>query len=250
MKRFLFILTLACTTTFFAKSQDYSLFNHLNVSLRISTMGIGVEAATPINDYFRARAGLDILSTSTNYFDISFDYGNNLYDAFGYVPNYCVKLNFGMYHGHLLADFHPIPTSIFHITAGVFLGYTKITADGYLADSNGNEATLLPGYEWPHLEWGGRKIDVTGGRTKFDLQLGLPVKPYVGFGLGRSITKSRLGFKFELGVLYQGNYVLKQDGHKQNFNGTDINELDDVGEYMKWLKVWPIVNVQLTYRIF
>lgn len=251
MKHCFLILVLACAIHFSAKSQDYSLFSHLNVGLRVSTMGIGVEAATPLNDYFRARAGFDILTFKTSYFDISLnDYSDDLYDSFGYVPDYRLKAKLGMFHGHLLADFHPIPSGIFHITAGVFLGSTKVTADGYLADSNGKESELLPGKEWPHLELDGRIIDVTGGRAKLDLQLGLPVKPYVGVGIGRSVTKSRLGFKFELGVLYQGDYTLKQGGHKLELSDTGIDTLEDVDKYTKWLQFWPMVNFQLTYRIF
>lgn len=255
MKRRFLILALTCMTYVFAQAQEYTPLSHLNVGLRVSTMGIGVEAATPLNKYFRARAGVDIMTFSTNYFNIELnDWSDDLRNSFGYVPDYRVKGKLGMFHGHLLADFHPMPTGIFHITAGVFLGSTKVTADGYLADSNDNESVLLPGEEWPHLELDGRVIDVTGGRAKVDLQLGLPVKPYVGIGIGRAVTNSRFGFKFELGVLYQGNYTLKQGGHKLDLADFDIDDngdmMDDIHQYTDWLKLWPMVNFQLTYRIF
>jgi len=230
---------------------DKIAFNHLNLSLRLNTLGFGLEAATPLNEQFVLRGGFDL-------FPISF--GNHTYSlrkefsqleyAFGYIPQYRGKAKVNFFNGHVLADFYPIKTGIFHITAGVFIGSNKATLDGFLSDPNDNPAKLLPGYEWPVFEYGNHRIDLTGGNLDFDLKLGNVIKPYVGVGLGRAFSKNKFGFKVELGVMYQGDYTLKQNGSEFRFGDIILSDGKDAEDYEKWLKWWPMLNFQLTYRIF
>lgn len=250
MKKILLILVLTCSiTTIWA--QDQKAFSHFNIALRASTTGVGLEAATPLHKNFNARAGFNFIGFNTGYHNFDLDDNNNeLYDAIGFIPNYRMKAKFNLAHGHLLADYHPLAKGIFHITAGVYLGSNKTKAKGFLSDENNNMVELQDGFEWPILDFDGHEINTEGGRIDLDLRLGNAIKPYLGFGLGHAVTQKRLGFKFELGVLYQGDYSLKQNGKKVSFSDTEINNFQDVDKYTKWLKWWPMLNFQLTYNIF
>ncbi len=226
-------------------------FSHINVSLRFNTLGIGIEAATPLSNKFNLRAGFDIIPFNIS--ERSLDLRDELKRidyAFGYIPGYRAKGKINFFNAHILADFHPVERGIFHITAGFFIGSNKAELSGYLSDSNNNPAQLLPGYEWPVLEYENHTIDLTGGRLDFDLKLGKAIKPYLGVGIGQAVTKKRFGFKFDLGVMYQGDYSLKQNGIDFKFNEAIIEEVGDIDDYTKWLKWWPMVNLQVTYRIF
>ncbi|MDH6306175.1 hypothetical protein M2459_002889 [Parabacteroides sp. PF5-5] len=251
---FLLIAVLIISSqSFSAIGQEYKPFSKLDASLRFSTMGLGLEAITPLSPNFRARAGVDYLGFNTSHYNISLeDNGGYLNKAFGYTPDYRAKFGLSMFHGHLLVDYHPMPTGIFYITAGVYAGSNKIDLDGFLSNpENDNMAVLLPGMEWPELDLDGHKIDVTNGYVEdLELKLGGAIKPYLGFGLGRTFGKSKFGYKVELGVLYQGDYSVKQSGVKIDEDSTGLNDFEDIDKYTKWLKWWPMVNFQLTYNIF
>lgn len=248
------LILLLFFTKLTAQTKEYyegGPFSHLNVSLRASTMGVGLEAATPLNSYFKLRAGINYVGFKTKSYDISLEDNNgNLEDALGYIPDYNMKPELNFTNGHILIDFHPVKKGIFHITAGAFIGKNRLKAKGFLADEDGNQATLLPGKSWPQLEFDGNLLDINDGRLNAEIQMGQIVKPYAGLGLGRAISKSKVSFKFELGVIYQGDYSIKQNGRKVQTSQFKGENFEDVDEYTKWLKWWPMMNFQLTYRIF
>ncbi|NDV70108.1 hypothetical protein [Dysgonomonas sp. 25] len=257
MKTFLLsIFTLLASITAFAQEKKFyegGPLSHLSIGLRASTMGGGVELATPLNSYFKMRAGINYIGFSTGSFDISLDdHNNHLYDAIGYVPDYKMKPKLDFLNGSLLIDFHPMKSGIFHITVGAFIGKNQLKARGYLFNGDtGERASLLdPNGEWPKLEFDGNELNIDGGRLDANIQLGEIVKPYAGIGLGRSITKNRVGFKFELGVIYQGDYSIKQNGRKVDTTNLKTENFEDADQYTKWLRWWPMLNFQLTYRIF
>jgi len=83
------------------------------------------------------------------------------------------------------------------------------------------------------------------------LDMGNSIKPYFGIGLGRTIPRNRIGFTFELGLVYQGKYTLSSPNlNKAGYNW--VNEMSDeldipVSEgTLNW---WPMINLSLTYRI-
>ncbi|MDR2384286.1 MAG: hypothetical protein LBD80_01300 [Tannerella sp.] len=235
-----------------ATAQEYSPFSHLNVALRASTLGGGIELATPLNKHLKVRSGLDYFKYNVPYNNFSLsDDGGELYAAFGYVPDLRMKEEISFVHGHLLIDFHPVPKGIFHITAGAFVGTNRIHADGFLSDSNDDPAELKSGYEWPSIVTDGREIDFSEGKSKVDILSENTVKPYFGLGLGNAVTRHRIGFKFELGLLYQGDFSIEQNGQQiGTINGKGINNVDGFGEYIDLFKWWPVLGIQLTYRIF
>lgn len=225
--------------------------SHLNVALRLSTMGVGLEAATPLNSYFKLRAGINYMGYKSPSFDLSLDDpDNSLTEAFGEIPDYNMKGELNFTNGHVLVDFHPVKKGIFHITAGAFIGKNQLKANGFLADMDGNPVQLKEGQDWPYIEFDGHKLELNDANLDATLQLGSVIKPYFGLGLGRAISKSRVSFKFELGVIYQGDYTLKQNGKKLDIIENATENFEDIDTYTQWLKWWPMLNFQLTYRIF
>ncbi|GHV49528.1 hypothetical protein FACS1894181_08720 [Bacteroidia bacterium] len=248
----LFVLALLAGTPAFAQ-EDFYPFSHLAVGVKTSTFGYGLELAAPLNNNFVLRAGINLTAgAKTPYMNVIFsDNDNTFSDAFGYVPEYRAKADIGFTHGNLLLDIHP--GGIFHITAGVFAGQSKIKVNGFLADwRNGNEtAVLKPGYTWPVLELGDQQMELVDGRANLELQMGNSIKPYIGLGVGRAVAKnSNVSFKFELGAIYLGNYTLKQNGTVLDLAASKDPDVQDVHDVLSLLKWWPMMNFQLSFRLF
>lgn len=228
-----------------------SFLSHLSVGLRASTLGVGVQAATGLNDYFKLRAGIDYFSLKPGEWSIGLDDPDGEFErAFGYTPDYNLKGEISFINGNVLVDFHPTK-GIFHITSGVFLGTNKLKARGLLTDRNGDAAKLKPGQtQWPVVDFDGHPLQLDNANLGADLQLGGVIKPYFGLGLGRAIANKRVSFKFELGMIYQGGYALKQDGKKIQAVENAARNFEDIDTYTNLLKWWPVLNFQLSYKIF
>lgn len=226
-------------------------FSHLNVSVGVSTLGINIEAATPLTQNLKLRGGLNFFNFNSSQYDIDIDDENgSLYEAFGIEPTYEMKAKLNTFHAHALVDYYPFKKGIFHLTAGFYIGNTKIKSNGFLTNGEGTPVTILPGYDWPTLEFDGYELDITNGELNAELTLGNVIKPYFGIGLGRAVSKRKFGVKFELGVLYQGDYTLKQNNKKVGTTSDLTASIEDADKYTKWLSWWPMVNLQLNYRIF
>ncbi|MDR2854385.1 MAG: hypothetical protein LBV31_03665, partial [Prevotellaceae bacterium] len=84
------------------------------------------------------------------------------------------------------------------------------------------------------------------------------VKPYLGIGLGKTIPNSRIGFRFDLGVLYLGKIKFISDNVEgANFTiSSDQMKAEDVGDAALTLfkvvtaPVFPNMQFTLSYRIF
>lgn len=233
-------------------------FSHLGIGVKVSTLGYGFEAATPLSDLFIVRIGIHLtngLGTGYINFPIPDDKDDNgiyLSDRFGYVPDYRAKMGPDFTHGNLLLDFHP--QGIFHFTAGLFLGTSNFKLNGYLSDYRNNNklAILNQSYEWPTIDIGGEKVDLTDGRSNIDLQIGSRnINPYFGVGVGRAVPKNnRLAFKFELGGLWMRGYTLTNNAQALDISMSEQELLRDLHHYLiKYAKVWPMLNLQLSFRL-
>ena len=243
------ILTVA---VFPALAQEYvAPFSQFSVAIKSSTLGYGLEVASPLDAKFVLRAGLNLTAgLQSDYLNIALpDETNELYDAFGYIPDYRAKLGMNFVHGNLLVDFHP--AGIFHITAGFYLGQSNFALKGFLADwGNYNQpAVLKPGYSWPTVDLGDQELVLTDGRANIDLQLGGIVKPYFGIGVGRAVSKNNnLSVKFEIGAIYLGPYSLKQDNRRLDLSSSNDPSVKDVHNVLKEIIAYPILNLQLSWR--
>lgn len=252
MKILLYLIAITGFATASAQYRDASekvFLSHLDIALRVNTYGVGVEIATPVSRKFDLRLGGDVFPFSLGHLSAKFkDELKPLEYYFGYIPKYRTKLNVDFYNAHVLLDYYPLSAGLFHITAGVYAGSSRAKFDGYVSDPDGRPAQLQPGYEWPVVEYAGNTFDLAGGNLDFDLKLGNKVKPYLGVGFDTG--GRRVGFKVEMGVIYQGKYELKQNGQPFRFNKTLIKDFEDVDKYTEWFEWWPILNFQVIYRLF
>ena len=156
------------------------------VGARISTLGLGLEAATAINPYLTVRGVINGFNYSKDYTD---DDGNE----------YEGKLK--LFTAGTLLDVHP------------FQGVFRITAGGLLNDFslNGNTKDGQT-FEYKTDDFTYRSTD---GRA--DAKIDFPsFAPYLGLGWGRPIKPDgNFWFSFDVGVMLQGS--LKAD---LNLTGT------------------------------
>ena len=234
--------------------EERKFLNNLGVSIKASPfLGYVVEVSTAIRKQLTLRAGLNLTKgISVGQYNIELDYDEDLEDSFGYIPNFRAKPTPNFSHGNVLLDYHP--GGVFHITAGLFVGATKVEANGYLADEYNKKAVLLPGKNWPSVEIDDNtRMDFKDGKAELGIRIGRAVKPYFGLGFGRAVPKKRMSFKFEMGMLYQGNkYVAKQNNKVYDLSTSTQAEFRDMDKMLNYpiFGFWPQMNFQLSYRIF
>jgi len=227
-------------------------FYEWTFSAGVSTMGLTLEALTPITKSLKLRGGIDIFYYDSKHYDIGIDDpDDNFKKLLSYKPNLSIKGKPLLLHAHALVDYYPVVDGLFFFSGGFYFGQNKTKLDGYLIDPDGNRSVLPDGTEWPDIDFQGNKIKVTDGDISADVTLGNIIKPYLGIGIGRVVSSKKFGFSFELGMMYQGDYTIKQNGSKIIF---DINDAFDYNEKAeKWLdriKWWPKVSFQVRYRLF
>lgn len=168
-----FILSiLALTTTaraqssLFKDASDYAPFKHIEAGVKVGTMGIGVDIATPINKNINVRAGISFMPqiTLTKGYKIatvgsvnednspqaqeqrlkklcgylSDMIGDSLYkNVDEYVDmNHQVKF----YNAHLLVDWYPFKKKNWHFTAGLYIGPKNV---GKAINADWESATMV-----------------------------------------------------------------------------------------------------------
>ncbi|MDR0334063.1 MAG: hypothetical protein LBI15_11470 [Dysgonamonadaceae bacterium] len=251
MRKLLLTAILACTFVFFANAQSFTRFS---AGIDAGTYGGGVWGATNLTDNFMLRAGF-------NYF--GFNMSSEL-DATmdGFVrgtntPVNDVNTSFGypqlrMPHGRVMVDWYPAPNGIFSLTLGTYLGAFNINIDGQVKDYE--RLVAEHGGQLTFEEFGVSLNPRNDGSFDGKLRLGNAIKPYFGIGLGRSIPKNRIGFRFDLGVAYQGNWKFISDqasidNVRDQIDGQEVpDDLGFINTVLDLAKFWPVLNFSLSYK--
>ncbi|MDR1553386.1 MAG: hypothetical protein LBS69_07990 [Prevotellaceae bacterium] len=240
------IIAVLCCFAFSTATMAQKAFDQLAVGLEAGTYGPGITASTSLFPNFKLRGGFDIFSLSPSLdFDISPD---------GYIPDanahseqlsgslFDPKLSFVNFK--LLLDYYPWKNGIFSLSAGFYLGSNSVSMKGKINNYNPDVIFEL-------------NDDIivkprTDGTFDAKVKLGGIVKPYFGIGLGRSIANKRIAFKFDVGIIYQGDF--KFDSKQIYISQEDQNTLNNSDELSdlpkKIFKLWPMLNFTLSYRIF
>ncbi len=206
--------------------------------------GFGGYVATSLLPNLKARIGMDYLTYSYKD-EISFSAPavNEMdIDMKGELSG--TKLKFPNFKA--LIDYYPT-NGIFCLTAGFYIGNNNVKTNGMI---DGYEEYVAQDMD-PAFEFNDVVIQpYPDGSFNAKLKMGNSFKPYLGIGLGRTIPKSRIGFKFDLGVVFQGDYTIESDNVKQGIQ--KIN--DEVAEFdlpfpKEMLKLWPMMSFSLSYRI-
>lgn len=272
MKKILFIAaTLATLNSNAQISGDSNLFNHLSVGAGVGTTGIGIEVGTTVLPFITLRAGVDVMPKVSYSSTIDVDKPSDWYTLApivrkAYLPNESsssteevdIEGSMKNVNGKLLLDIYTGKNSKFHFTVGAYFGnkelinvkgrgnvltaletYNKDVEDGI--PGVGTEKFLADGYE----------LGVDKGRTRFVAETS-PVKPYVGFGIGRSVPRKRVGCKFEMGALFWGKPKIK-DYYKNEYitkDNFDDGDTRDVFDIIDKISIYPSLKLTIFGRIF
>ena len=271
MKKLFVLALVALGTTQGLRAQndiEFGYFNHMSVGVSVGTDGIGFDLAAPISDYAAVRGGFSFMPTIKVDDEIHFTRDQNTYEK-----DIKVQGKSKIFDGKLLLDFYPFKTSSFHLTAGAFFGseeFGNIVNKSAILKHRSDYGTVglivgtapKPEYEVSTDMNGNAKIKLKSNGFK----------PYLGIGFGRAVQKnSRLGFSFDAGVKFWGKpgvYAKAIDHNDPNIDRTKTESLkehhfrfDDLGdddnkdlrdafETIEKIKVYPVLNLRLTYRIF
>ena len=223
MKRFLLLLitaTFACST-YAQNPSEGGAFENFGVNLKVGALyGAGIDFSTSLHPMVKARVGFSYLGYDVmDQFDISSSSGG-LNEG---------KIQFS--NANVLVDFFPMKNGVFHITAGAYIGKNNVT---------------IGGDDFDPFQLNDFIINPKDGHFDGTVKFGQAIKPYLGIGIGRTIPNKRVGFKFELGVIYQGK--MSVDSQYLSSDATTI--VDDTLEIpLLESKVWPSVSFSLIYRI-
>ncbi|MCQ2132164.1 MAG: hypothetical protein MJY90_02400 [Bacteroidaceae bacterium] len=270
-RKFFLVAAMALSSaTAMAQTDDMGIFDHMSVGVEIGSTGWGVDLGAPIGNYVQVRAGITSIPDVTLSTDVDLPISasqRNAYQQYLQSPltlnNIDIEGKVGMTNGKLLIDVYPFRKSSFHITAGAYVGTSKVLK---VKNTSGiNELKLIYdfnqyGADLYHTGKIGAEVgDYLLTPTKsgvIDAYAKMAsVKPYAGIGFGRAVqTKSRIGVSCDLGVMLwnepefycnsaDGYFRLSDDATVSGDNGGAIKSLSK-------LSVYPVLNVRLTYRLF
>lgn len=250
IKRFFIFLATACVAVCTnAQDEDKNIFNHLSVGVTAGTPGFGVDVAMPVCNYVQVRAGFSMIPNIK--FNTELDI-NETPDELSYLPNTLeVETKMGFTNGKVLFDIYPFKSSGFHITAGAYFGGSSLIKaynkeDGLLkdvADYNKQNPDDMIGYELGDYLLAPDEDGNISAEIKTN-----GFKPYLGIGTGRAVPKGRLGFMFELGVMFWGSPKVYCNGDE--LTSEDLgSDGDDVMKVLSKIKVYPVLNFRLCGRI-
>ncbi|MES9941224.1 MAG: hypothetical protein ABW104_06680 [Candidatus Thiodiazotropha sp. 6PLUC2] len=191
--------------------------NDSTLSVRLGSLGFGVEAGISLTDQFSARLGL-------NRYDLEFD---ERVDGIEY------DLDLEMRSISLLADWHPFESS-FRFTAGVFRNNSEITgATRYAITTIGDTVYRDVGLE-----------------ADLDFR---SFAPYFGLGWETGLFNAHgWGFNVDLGLMYQGSGSVNLTATGSAADLVDPNDLaleeqrfeEDIEDY----KYYPVFSFGVSYR--
>lgn len=79
----------------------------------------------------------------------------------------------------------------------------------------------------------------------------LKATPYLGLGIGRSISlDNKVSFAFELGATYINRPLAKLSTTGMLTPTSSPEQIEQLNENLSWVNLYPILNFQLSYRIF
>ena len=222
-KSLLFVVTmLLCTTTYAQKPAEGGVFENFGANLKFGVLyGPGVDFSTSLHPNLKARIGFSYLGyDATDVIDISGD--EELGEG---------SLKFA--NANLLFDYFPMKNGVFHITAGAFIGTNKVVIEGSGFDPFSlNDYVIVPD---------------ANGYFKGNVKFGGAVKPYLGLGVGRTIPNKRVGFKFEMGVVYQGKLKVESDYLNSSMTSSDVDDMIEIP--MLESKFWPSATFSLVFLL-
>lgn len=214
MKRISTFLLLSLFAFSSVNAQDYA------ASIKVSTLGINLEAIRSFGPDINARLGVA-------FFSYSMDGGGGAKDDYKYSGD--LKLT----SISALADWFPFQ-NFFRVTGGVLINLNKA------------DITMTPSktYTVGNDQYTPEKLGNMDAKIDFN-----KFTPYIGLGIGNPAAgESGLGFTLDLGTAYQGNpkVDLAADGLLSPSAAPDQEQ--KLEENLSWFKWYPVLSLGLTYK--
>jgi hypothetical protein len=218
VKYFFVVLSLVLVSNVFAqpKTVPVSPTRSYAATLKLSSLGIGLDATTNLAKDFNVRVGGQFYAFSVN--------GGKTGDDFIYTAD-TKLLSFSA-----LVDYFP-GGSIFKISGGLLINLNKV------------ETNLVPGQSY-----------VINGKTYDKSNLGdvttttefTKVNPYLGIGIGNALAYKKFGFTMDLGTTYQFEPQVSMTGN--GLIAPTARQSDIVQNNISWFKLYPVLMFGLTYK--
>ena len=196
----------------------YGLF----VSPAVSTLGLGLEAGTRLNESFGLRFGGNWLG-----FDYDGVEGDVDYDADVTLASLGA-----------LVDYHPFGGG-FRLSGGLRFNFNQADLDGTPTDDiDIGNATFSPD-----------EVGTLTGDATFDT-----LAPYLGVGYGATLLEGSLSVGFDLGVMYQGQASVDLDAESGLLSDDAVLqanlaiEEDEVEDDLEDFIVYPVIGLAVIYR--
>jgi len=211
------VMTLAATTVTATEIRD------INVGLKLSTLGLGMDASTPINNNLSVRFNLNGASvTKTDSQD-----GNDF------------KGTLDLFTAGALLDYYPFKNN-FRLSSGVYY------------NGNGFTGNIKPS--------AGTDIDIDGttystndiGSLDSDISFNM-IAPYLGIGWGNDAHDKGWGFTFDLGVMYHGEGTANLKANvinnviAQQIEDDIVAEEKKINDNLAKIKIYPVVALGVNY---
>ncbi len=262
MKKISSCIVLLLMITSSAKAQyvdDNMLFNHLGASVSLGLDGIGIEVSTTATQWAGVRAGISFFP------NISYSLSDINYKRHNKDGKLGLDATFKKVDGKILIDGYPFGSkSSFHITAGLFFGNSEFLTVDLKEDPNVPiDGGIVPPADRNPI---GYAIDPDeNGIIKLRMKYN-SVKPYIGIGIGRAVPKAgkRIAVAADLGVQFHGTPKVQayspegtgwMDIEAEDFYSIvekekDQEDIKDAFDIIEKVKVWPVLNIRITGRIF
>ena len=261
MKKLLFacIAVLMGNTSAFAQEDvERGIFNHVGLNVSASTEGIGVGVAAPITDYLELSAGVNFMPSIKIKGDVNVDYNLGSLPTQITIPNHDkVKITGDLKRTTMDVKLNIYPfggNSTFFIVGGFSFGGEKVGKLTGHSDVIEQAINTYPQFKDVILNSISAELDKYNVKfdERGDINGDVRVKkfrPYVGLGVGRLVPKSRVGFRFEAGCQFMGKLKVYQDNQEVKIN--ELNDTDDdISKIIDKVKVYPVLKLTITGRIF
>lgn len=324
MKRTLLLIVSALTMpvisanaqTEYERNEDNGIkaFRNLDLAVTLGTTGVGVEAATQVNDMILLRTGFAFMPHFRQKMNFGIQVGDDekqsaskfdkmsgmLEKLTGFEVNNSIDMigRPTFYNFKFLVDVYPFRNKKWHFTTGFYLGSSQI-ADAY--NTTEDMPSLMAVKMYNHLydfmkderyidepilgssyidpAMGDKFKDKLIGQGRMGINMGKykdsdnhyfmepdadgmvkakvkanVFKPYLGFGYGSSIDRSRkYMISFDCGAMFWGGApeIVTHDGTDLVHDVEKVR--GKVGRYVdaiKVFKVYPVINLRIARNIF
>jgi hypothetical protein len=200
--------------------QAYAADGMMRLDAHVSTMGGGLEIATPLTESYTARLGFNAFSLSAN---------ENSGDL-------ALSGDLKLSSVTALVDWRPWQ-GVTHLTAGVIFNNNKLEMTGI----TGAQTYTFNGVNYTST--GGDTMTTSVGFNK--------VAPYLGIGWSGQPKKQGFSFSTDIGILFQGSpqAVVTTTG---NWGGANTAQLaadsqSQINSDLSNFKYYPVISVGIGY---